>query len=142
MLPSLHLPPFKRKSAHCSRFWNFLPPLRQNWCSGIRQRPRGKVCSQNRVWALTHSDAIHSHPCEVFQWSNEMNDAWIVQMTLLEKERYRWSNEVDVSQFVIGCFTRVEMRALGLIAIAKRVCSLVMMSSRSSILGHDLQALL
>ena len=71
-----------------------------------------------------------------------MNDARIVQMTLLEEERYRWLNELDVSQFVIGCFTRVEMRALGLIAIAKRVYSLVMMSSRSSILGHDLQALL
>jgi hypothetical protein len=63
-------------------------------------------------------------------------------MTSLEKKRYRWSNKLDVSQFVIGCFTRVEMRALGLIVIAKRLYSLVMMSSRSILLGHDLQALL
>jgi len=77
--------------------------------------PAGHFALEKGVWALTDSSA-NNQPCRAFYRSGQMNAAWVVKVTLPEREQWhQWHKELKMDHFVMDCFTSDELRALSII---------------------------
>jgi len=91
------------------------------------------------VWALTDS-STNKEPCTAFYRSGQRNDAWVVKVTLPEREQwYQWEKELKMYHFVMNHFTWDELRALRFVLILSILFYLT--RCRSVILGLDVETL-
>jgi hypothetical protein len=104
----------------------------------VRDETKGGVAIEEKVWALSDSNAPNMWPCLSFEMASIRKNAWLVHTAPVAMDQwYSLRKHLGTMPFVMDCITYDEIKVLGLVIIFRIAFCLTF--SRSTLLGRNVE---